>query len=79
LELRGESGKTVGVAGSQPFDGAEGQVIGEHHPAHLDDGQFTGQWFVWQGLDEIESGANDQRRQTRLGSCDENGVGKHGG
>ena len=35
--------------GRSRLDGAEGQVIGEHHPAYLGDGQFAGQWFFWQG------------------------------
>ena len=65
LELHGESGETVGVARSQPFDGAERQMIGEHHPAHLGDGQFAGQWFVWKALHHVERGADEQRRQPR--------------
>ena len=35
LELRGEGLHRIGVAGLQPLQGAEGQMIGDHHAAYL--------------------------------------------
>ena len=61
LKLRCEGPHRVGVAGSQPFQGAEGQMVGDHHAAHLGLGQFAGQRFFRQGFDEGEGGADDQR------------------